>query len=484
MDRPTRRLFVAVVLLGLSLAVAASVVSANELEDPDPEGNLTSEPATLSVTAVRDGTENASVAFYWNGNHVDTKYTDDEFGLNQLRGTISTSNSFTVVGGANNYTVVMSDVDSADTARLETTVRSPSTLTIRNETNPDDVLDSGNITINLRWFGDEAIYTNSTTSGTIDMTGLPVTDFITEVSANESYYDRTVYINSIFEQRDVYLLNTSVDEVEARFSIEDYTGNFPQRTVIKIDKPINQSSQTSWKNIYGDREGVEGVTAILEKGERYRIRLRSPSNHVQDMGPYRADVSEEITIQPGSAAVEIGEYVDGYAYGANIEDRTLHLSYHDPENKTDSLKIWAHEKNNVSNQLHLGQLGNLTFSDLGQVDTTWALTTNESRKTWVVHWEIDREGQDTFNQTLEVEKNPSLAFDMDAEWKQIAGIGALFLFGGMFSVLNTGAGAIMVALIGGLLWWTGWLVGATSAAAVTIYLFVAILYNIYIKGGP
>lgn len=443
------------------------------LSNADPTGNLSVAPSELSVN-VSDSDfpqDNVSVEYYYDGSKIDTKYTKSD-------GEVSTTNVPTITGGTHNVTYVATDVY-GDTDKLETTLGVPNTLYIRNETNTSELIDSPP-DIEIRWVGDDQVYTNTTSDGTVDMNGLPVQDFIVDISAASDYSERSVYINSIIQQQTVYLLNNSYSSVESRFVLEDTTGQFDQSTRLYIQKPVEVSGETKYRTIHSDEFGTEGVTATLQEGSRYQLRIESEDGTTQEIGTYRADVSETVTIRPTNPAVTIQNYEKGWGTNTTLDNTTLHARYQDPDKLTDKLTIYVHERNNKSNQL----APNKTFFDIGDAETAYSLTTNESEKTWVVNYVIERDGERYVVSDIATNNADLFASNLSGVWRHIFGIGALLLFGGMFSVLNRSVGAVMTGLTGGLLWWGGWLAGATSGAAVVLYLFVAFIYSIYTKNQP
>lgn len=441
------------------------------LSNPVPTGNVSTTPSNLQVD-VSDSDfpgDNVTVEFYYEGSHVETVDT-------QTDGTVSTSSIPTVTGGTHEWSAVATDEFGRQDI-LNASFGVPGTLYIRNVSNPSELVDAP-VNVTVRWIGTDRVYQNTTETGTVDMQGLPITDFIVEVDANQSFYSRTVYFLSIVGERNVYLLNTNYTSVETRFQLEDPTGQFDSNTILYLSRPIERNGVTTWRTVYADVFGVEGVTAILEEGQRYRIRIRSPGGTVQDLGPYRADVSEEVTVRPGSPTISLEQSSEGWATGANIDNQTLRASYVDETNQTDSATLWVHERGNKSNVLTPNQ----TYYELGNASVKIPMTANESDLEWRVNWIVQRDGEE-FTTSDVASKNPNVVLSgLSGVWRTIFGIGALFIFAGAFSLLNVKVGAVMTALTGGLLWWTGWLAGATTGAAFVIYLFIAILYSTLRRG--
>jgi hypothetical protein len=215
----------------------------------------------------------------------------------------------------------------------------------------------------------------------------------------------------------------------------------------------------------------------LEEGQRYRLRIRNARGTTQIVGPYRADVSETVTVRPGTPEIAIGSLEDGFATNAALSNRTLEWRYTDPDNETDRLDMAIYERGNASNQL----VANETYFDLGNASRSLTLDENESKLTWVVRFEIERNGK-TLVKTELVSNRPEVLPDLAPEWRLISGILLLLLSAGAFSLLNAGVGAVVVSTEGALLWYIGWLDGATSGVLVVISLFVAVMVNLYSSG--
>lgn len=443
------------------------------LTDPDPDGNVSTVPSSFSVHVADDDFpgDNVTVEFFYEGSKFDTKYATSD-------GRVSTSNLPSIDPGVNDWSVVATD-EAGNEDVVNATIGSPGTLHIRNETNPSELVDSP-VEVTVKFDNGTAVQTRTTTDGTVNMSGLPTTDFIVTVNGSQDYYARTVYFQSLIGNRSVYLLNQSYPAVESRFRLDDPTGNYPSSSILIIKRALNTSGTDTYTKIYADRFGVEGVTADLQQNVRYQMAIRSPNGDVQELGPYRADVGETVTVRPGTPTIGLGNYSAGWASNAELNNRTLEARYSDPAGETQQVTIWIHEKGNTSNRLR----PNTTYYDLGNFSAAYTLTENESKKTWKVNFIVDRDGEQ-FTTHEYVANNPDLlAGNMAPIWANIFGVAAVFLFGGMFSVLNRAAGAIMTALVGGILWWSGWLTGATTGAAVVIFLFIAILYAVMTKRGP
>lgn len=447
------------------------------ITDADPTGLQSSEPADVSAQIndtdfAKDG-DSLTVEFTIDGSVVDTQTVNSN---GTYSATIPQSGQ---TGGDHSWSVQVDD-DYGQTVTESYTYSVPDEIVIRNETDHSEIL--SNIgTVEIRFFGTNEIYTRSTDDGRLNMTGLPVNqNFIVTVQPPDGtvYGDRTVYIQSIYQQQAVYLLNTTkYENVTSRFQLDDPTGQFGSETVLFIEKPINVSGNTQYQTIVADEFGAEGVTATLEEGERYRLRVRSDSGVTQVVGPYRADVSETVTVRPGTPQIDIGSLEDGWAANAELNNRTLTYRYSDPDDETSKLKVVIYRRGHPDRLL----VPNETYYDLGNVSSTVTLNESESKQQWVVRFEAERNG-DTNVVERGVGNRPDFVPELSDEWRLISGILLLLLSAGAFSLLNAKVGVTVIALEGGILWWTGWLTGATSGVLVVISLMIAIAVNIFSRG--
>jgi len=441
-----------------------------QVSNVQPSGDLSTEPTEISAQVndtdfAFDG-DTLTVEFILDGSTVDTQTINS----NQTVTTSMPSSGKT--GGSHSVDISVTD-DYSQTESGSSSYRVPDTFFIRNETNFTQLVPADG---EVRFFGEDQIYTRTAGNGKIDLTGLPVSqDFIVEVEPSDNNYTtRTVYIESIFEQQNAFVLNTTAySTIESRFILNDPTGQYDSETVLKIRRGINASGKTTFQTIVADKFGTEGVTATLQEGVRYELSVTSEDN-AQVVGPYRAATSETITVEPGSPAINLSQSQDGYRYGSVLDNTTLQYAYSDPTQSTDKLTVWIYERGNKSNQLQANQ----TAFDLGNFSAQTSLSINESQKTWVVAFVVDRNGE-TFVLPMIKSNTKDLTLPIDSGWQATIGIGMLILFAGAFSVLNARIGAVVLSLVGGVLYYVGWLGGIATGATVVISIFIAVISYMY-----
>lgn len=182
----------------------------------------------------------------------------------------------------------------------------PDTLRIYNETAPTQLVDE--VEVELRFFlrDDTNITTRTTNTGEIDMTGLPAGEQFIVVANADGYDPRRIYIRSLAESQQVYLLPDSADRVEIKFMLEDYTGDFPRAdSVLEVQRALDDE----WRTVQGDFFGATGGwEATLQRNIRHRLVIvnteTGDTKPLGDFTPVRAseetvevDVGADIPIQ-------------------------------------------------------------------------------------------------------------------------------------------------------------------------------------------
>lgn len=444
-----------------------------------PEGELDVKPSEITVDV-----EDKDFAF--DGDTLDvnidldngTETYDETINANQ---TVDWSMpSAGQLGGSHTIDVTVTD-SYGQTETLSGSYVVPHNFNIRNETNHTQLISADG---EVQFFGDNDVYSRTAPNGTLNMTGLPVDqDFIVKVSpTKDNMTERTIYVNSIYEQQNAYVLNTThAETIDVRFVLNDPTGQYSPQALLKIQRPIDIDGSTEYQTIVADEFGAEGLTPTLEKSVRYRL-LVTEDGDAQVVGPYRGEVAgETIVVEPGNPEIDLSKEESGLSVGANLDEDNQFIEYQyvDEEDDTDSLTVWVHERGNTSNNLQ----PNETYFNLGSISDKADMTKDELEKEWVVKFIYDRgDGEKVIVESLAGQFD--LTMPLDGPWRSIAGISMLVLLAGAFSVLNVAVGAIVVSLAGGLLWWLGFLGGATSAIAVAIAVFISAVLSMAGGGGP
>lgn len=346
----------------------------------------------------------------------------------------------------------------------------PSKIYIRNT----DAELLSNTTANVTFYGgpeNNTVVSRTITDGVIDMRGLPVTEGFTLSVDASGYFTRAVTLQSIYEQQDIYVLSENATSIEARFVLEDSTGAWPSESTLYIERAITQNNSTRFRTVVSDSFGVEGVTTQLEEDIRYQLRIKAPDGDTAVLGSYTAQVSETVTLRPAAPGVTITSG-ESLAYDAFIQEDTLQVEYRDPDSLTEELTVTIHKRGDPSDTLRPSQ----TYYDLGNLSLSEPL--NNQSGSWVVKLEGERGGESISIRLTTGGRQSNLVPELGGTWRLAAGVFILLVSAGIFSQLNVGVGAVVVAMEGGVLWWFGFLSGAATASSVALAICSAVVFNV------
>ena len=408
--------------------------------------------AQINDTDFESG-DSAEATLFVDGEKIGTKSVSS----NQ---TVSITHEITTGGGHNFYWRVNDSFSSTVTSSTRT-VNIPSELRIFNESAPDTLVD--NVTVNIQFYGGEdgdAFTIQRTTSdGIVDMTGLPADQEFIVVANADGFHNRRIYVESLYEQANVFLLPTSSQAVYNVFKIDDKSGAYaPGETRLIIQRGLNRSGNFSWYTVTGDFFGSTNEhKTYLRYNVRYRLIVENDEGQRRMMGPYFAtDENNPKVITVSSIVVSPPE---GQAYYGTsyIEDeteddgqKTLRFTYTDPDEKTDSLDLVIHERGNESNVL-----ADVSTDDVG---SSWTYSTvldeNESAKSWVVDWQGQRDGEE-IGAAVPVGNRGGLPLPMNQEWLTRFGLIALVVVASLSSERMATIGAMGTVAFAGILMITG-----------------------------
>lgn len=225
----------------------------------------------------------------------------------------------------------------------------PADLEVRNEANPDELID--NATLRARLFSDDdVVIEREVTDGKVSLDGVPKDEelIVTVKEENADYTYRRILLDSAVETEEIYLLPTDEPSAEVEFQLADETGRFDSEdTKLFVEKPITRDGDTEYRTISGDRVGADGAfPTILVDSERYRLRVENDDGEQRVLGSYTVQGAEATEIPIGE--VEFDSNVEeGAAMESNIRDapedagydHEVRIQYIDPEQKTETLNI-------------------------------------------------------------------------------------------------------------------------------------------------
>jgi len=352
-----------------------------QIDATTPTGQITDQPdeLTADISGVNSET---NVTFSLNGEYVGNEIVTSNGTANASVGDVPL--------GKSTYTVTATDnlgQSDSTTATFET----PSALVFREEHRPNQTITSGNATV--RFFaanGDVAVSRDIKADGTVNMTGLPDSEFVIFADGAD-HYTRTVYLESIFEQNTVYMLNSTArprddnSAVRSRFIFEDLTGKFPTDvTTIQIQRAIDENGDetSEYQTVAGDFWGASSeFEQILERGVRYRIKLvnretgqtQFPGTHIPT-----ESLSQEIKV---SGVIEEAKNGSGVAAVAELSDdaQDIQIGYTDPAGRTDSLSVTVESQD--GNDILLNET---VGGPLGDYEKTISLNESQAETNWIV----------------------------------------------------------------------------------------------------
>ena len=358
----------------------------------------------------------------------------------------------------------------------------PAELEIRDITDQSLVTEGPNgssITVEVEFFGGGGSVERRTTStGRIDMTGLPADErFSVSVDANDSYVNRQILIPSLLDQQTAYLLpqDVDIDTVEPRFVIQDPSNQFDtEASEIVLERPIETDSGTEFVAVAGDRVGLNGFDTILERDQRYRVTVRDPESGAQrELGAFTPTQSERVTLTVQDIEFDSVSQTDALEWAAeyvrNEESADeIQFVFRD-QFETQSLSYEIHERGNRSNVL-------TSDTAAGNVTVTETVPPDSENTVWVVNWTATRGTGETLSASRPVSTGRlPVGPGLDPRWQTGIAMVGLFVVAGLFGAANPGIGGIAVAGTGGMFWLLGWLPDSTGGLMVILAMFIAVL---------
>lgn len=248
------------------------------------------------------------------------------------------------------------------------------------------------------------VYTVSTDSnGDLDLSGLPfnkVTRLVIEDTSDSTgsydYRKRTVTLETLGEQRTVYLLRQSAG-IQNLFTLNDVTGEYPtDNTTLVVKKAVpDGSGSPPFVVVTGDSFGAANeVGTYLEQGARYRLIIRNENTgQTRVLGDYTPSVSGTVELDVDRVRFPQPEG-DGISYVVEeIEEsgtQYVVFKYNDPEGKTTDLEVTIHERGNESNVLASYDLGSTN-----KVRIKEPVPPSEEGTEWVAKWNATRAGSES-----------------------------------------------------------------------------------------
>lgn len=349
-----------------------------------------------------------------------------------------------------------------------------------------------NVRAEFKFFEDQdddpVIVNRTSTNGGVDLTGLPVDEeFVVQIKAGNgstTYHNRTLLLPDLGQQDTAFLINKNETTVENRFVVRDATGEFPpSSTEIIIQHAINDSLYGAasdsaddgydFENVGGDDLGADEAYVIdLAEGERYRIKVQNEAGDVRILGAYTPETGGTIDLNVGEVAVdpEADPVPRINSFRNNTSRVFVTAEYNDSTRETDEVFIEIYNRSDRSDVL----FSNTSFAGpLGNVKVVEPVPPAENDTEWVTRVTYDRGGEQNQQQEIVGPRGGDVVPGM-ANWlRAVLSIGSLILVAGLFSQLNGAIGGLVVASLGGLYWFVGFLPDSTGVGVVVLALVAA-----------
>jgi len=346
----------------------------------------------------------------------------------------------------------------------------------------------------------------TTTNGIVNLTGLPTVGtepFAVSIKADNGYYNRTVLLSSLAEQRDIFLLNKSAEDStgpgvnKVVFSVVDYTGFFSSNdTSIFIQKPINQtvyagSGGWSFMNIAGDYLAGSGLvynfTGIHD--DRYKI-LVVDGSHSKVLGAFVPTYDGFVELQIDTLEFSAVDKDASFWFNVTYDDtlNVVRLQYYDTNATSSSTGlIW-----NVTNaypppaDLIYEGTGCLTHCSSFS-DTTGALNATSFNQTLKVQFSVLR-GSGNYAERIggvdlvNAHNSPYLdnalaALNLDRTWSDAIGLILIILVAAATSaVSSTAMSGFIIAFFGSVLYLIGMLPLSVTGGGIAIGWLISAAY--------
>lgn len=389
-----------------------------------PTGEVSSSPSALSVD-INDAnfpTDEVQVDISLDGSQVHTENITSN-------STVDTTNVGSLDLGPHTWTVNTTDAYGLHTNQTYS-FELPQNVTFRNETNASQIVTGVNLTATFYSEDGTTVVerSDSNDDGNISLAGLPNTQFVVVIEA-DGYYTRRMYLESIFEQQNIYLLNSTAfpNAVQTTFVYEDRTGEFPSEdTTLRIQRAVDPDNDDSfqWATVAGDFWGAAGEFPFTgETNARYRLIIENAEGTQRNLGTH-------IPVADGTKNVIVGQLewpiINGTARDLDAEmnpgTNSILVTYADPPENTSEVRIRIWELGNQSNTIFdqnftSGPYGTLNVNASG-------LTDNQTAMSWTVNATATTTDGDTVTLQVPVGGNP---FDTGIASWLIGSIGWIFL---------------------------------------------------------
>lgn len=349
-------------------------------------------------------------------------------------------------------------------------------LRIKNESRPSEFVKN---TLNVTFFGSGGgIRESQTSTGNVSISGLDEDqEWVARIEdLDGEYTTRTYKFRDTNRNHTTYLLNTTNRVTnDVTFVLDDRSGLFPvDQTTLIIERPLVINGNTEWATISSGNFGAANNYQVeLEDGERYRLRVQNrPDERV--LGTYDSEVSETVELTIGDVALD-PDARDGPEYNAsrtNLTNQPVQVTfeYNDTAANTSTIYLEIFEFNNASNVL----LSNTSFSGpYGSFSNTENVPSSDNQTTWVVKFVAVRDDAPNVQGQIIVGPQRPVLDGLPVWLKTLMSVGLIIMVAGLFSQLNASIGSVVVAGVGGILFYINFVPPELGAGVMLLSLMSA-----------
>jgi len=467
--------------LGTYDSVGLYAASSPTLSDPSPTG------ATITSTNIQ----------------LEANLSDDDFGTSwgesvtlewSLNGQVVSTTTATSAGvqtttvsgaqaGSNSWSVTATD-QSGLTASTSGSFAGPDQIEVRNESNPDELIDQ-NAKLDATFFigqDEQMVIRRNVTNGTVDFSGIPTGEpvLVSVRDSETNFTSRRILIEDLTTTSRIYLLPASEPSAEVVFDVEDQTGEFGAGSVLTVEKPVTRGGSTSYEKISADRIGPDGILSTFVVPEaRYRITIENTQGDKRVLGSYQVTGATRVTLPIGDVVLRGDGESGGIVQSSYREapDSAPHpyeikTNYVDRSNSTSELQLEIVLEDGTvlrPNTTETGPFGE--YSETTPVDAGW----DPTNQTAEVRVAAQRDGEtENFvrpvGDTTDVFDDDRLSNDV----LELVGWVSLMSIIGLLVIVNPAVAAIVGVGFASLLTIVG--IIEIPAAAIALAGSVAVLF--------
>ena len=366
-------------------------------------------------------------------------------------------------------TATLRDLPSGQQAIRVTEI--PAKLSIRDVTDGSLIDDTETDVTLTAVDGADPITQQTTSNGTINMTGLPIdTRFAAALAPEGDYFDRKIRLPARIDQQPAYLLpdDEAVASVSPRLQVADQTGRFDeQRSELRLQRPVPTESGTEYRTVAGDQLGENGFSTALQRNQRYRVIIVDPTarqSHVTTVTPRR---SEPTAVPIEDVQYETTESISG----VNIS-----TAYRRPEGGD---RLAVNLSNVRSADLTLSEAGNESNVVLDDsYDQNVSADVPVSEDTRESNWNADYEATNTNDATIsgrQAISNPTRQEQREDVARAILSMLLVVVLGSLAMRVTPALGGAVIIITAGLLWVVGWMPPEAGVPTIGVGIVIGVL---------